>query len=362
MIINTIKPPLLLLFWCFLSCQNTVKSSFDVSLKTPSNPIHSVLKTDDIAPAPKGMVFIKGGMFIMGAIAQSNTMDAQPPHNVRISPFYMDETEVTNAQFSQFIDQTKYITVAERAIKWEELKVMLPADTPKPSDEDLQPGSLVFAPPQKKVPLDNMSRWWKWIKGASWKHPEGPKSSLTGRENYPVVHIAYEDAIAYTKWAGKRLPTEAEWEFAARGGVEGTEFAWGTQLNPEGKYLANYFQGDFPYNNTHEDGFIGLAPSKSYPANAYGLYDMIGNVWELCDDWYAVEDYKNSCHGALEENPKGPGKTADINDPYAIKHVSKGGSFLCSEQYCSNFKPSGRQGSMHDSGMSHTGFRCVKSK
>lgn len=311
------------------------------------------------ADSLKGMVFISGGTFMMGAAQQSNTHDAQPLHEVSVDPFWMDETEVTNEQFAEFVIATGYITIAERPIVWEELKLMLPPGTPRPAEEDLQPGSLVFAPPAGKVPLDNMGRWWIWVKGASWQHPEGPKSNLSGRENYPVVHVAYDDAVAYAKWACKRLPTEAEWEFAARGGMDKKEFAWGSQLTPNNKYFANYFQGDFPHNNSSADGFTGMAPAKSYAANAFGLYDMIGNLWELCEDWYKVEDFEVSCHNGPENNPGGPEKTHDPNDPFAIKHVSKGGSFLCSEQYCSNFKPSGRQGSSHDSGMSHTGFRCV---
>lgn len=307
------------------------------------------------------MVWIPGGEFIMGAMNQSNTNDALPAQNISVKGFWMDVTEVTNQQFEAFVKATNYITVAERRIDWEELKKLEPAGTPKPSEEDLAPGSIVFVAPKNAVNLSDYSQWWKWIKGANWKHPEGPESTIEGRENHPVVHIAYEDALAYAKWAKKRLPTEAEWEFAARGGLEHSEFAWGEELTPNGVYLANFFQGNFPFNNTKNDGFVATSPVKSFPANAFGLYDMIGNVWELCADFYEVVPFTTpSCHGTPKNNPKGPLKTNDPNDPYAVKHVIKGGSFLCSLTYCSNFKPSGRQGSSYDSGMYHTGFRCVK--
>ena len=310
------------------------------------------------------MLWIPGGTFSMGSNTQSNTNDALPFQYVKIDGFWMDETEVTNAQFAKFCKETGYLTVAERKINWDELKKLLPAGTPKPSEEDLQPGSLIFSPPSSPVPLDSNTRWWRWCKGANWKHPFGPESSIEGKENYPVVQIAFEDAQAYAKWAKKRLPTEAEWEFAARGGLQQKQYAWGDELNPNGVFMANYFQGNFPYNNTQADGYLLSAPVKSFPKNSYGLYDMIGNVWELCTDYYEVPKFCESCcHSApLAKNPIGPKKTFDPLDPNAVKHVIKGGSFLCSIAYCSNFKPSGRQGISYDSGMSHIGFRCVKSK
>ena len=308
-----------------------------------------------------GMIFIKGGTYTMGALEQSNTGDAKSPQPVKVHSFWMDETEVTNAEFKKFTDETGYITLAERPIDWEEMKKILPPGTPKPADEDLQPGSLVFSPPANAVPLDNYARWWNWVDGANWKHPYGPNSNIESKGKYPVVHIAYEDAEAYANWAGKRLPTEAEWEFAARGGLDRKEFAWGDELTPNGSYMANFFQGEFPYENSGSDGFVQVAPVKSFLPNSYGLYDMVGNVWELCSDFYEVKPFDpNCCHSNYVENPTGPDLTVDPNDPLAIKHVIKGGSFLCSEQYCSNYKPSGRQGSSYDTGMNHTGFRCVK--
>jgi formylglycine-generating enzyme required for sulfatase activity len=307
--------------------------------------------------APEGMVWIPGGEFVMGSTEEEPANNAMKAHTVKVDGFWMDETEVTNVQFKRFADDTGYKTVAERPLDWEELKKQLPPRTPKPADDVLQPGSMVFVPPAEPVMLNDYSQWWHWVVGANWRHPEGPGSSLKGRDNHPVVHIAHEDAVAYAEWAVKRLPTEAEYEFAARGGLDGKTFSWGDELNPQGKYLANYFQGAFPNNDTGDDGFIGTSPVKSFPPNGYGLYDIIGNVWELCSDWYSVDQpHVNS----IVSNPSGPASSRDPDDPYAIKHVSKGGSWVCSNQYCSNYKPSGRQGSAYDSGMNHTGFRCVK--
>jgi len=318
-------------------------------------------KTPDQPGSIPGMVWIPGGEFSMGAKEQCNTHDAMPFHRVQINGFWMDETEVTNDQYAAFVKATGYKTVAERPVDWEELKKMLPPGSVKPAPEMLLPGSLVFTPPDHPVRLNDYTQWWSWITGADWMHPSGPASSIDGLGKHPVVHIAYEDAEAYAKWAGKRLPTEAEYEFAARGGKDQKEFAWGDELNPQGRFMANYFQGAFPNQNTGEDGFTGTSPVKSFSPNGYGLFDMVGNVWELCTDWYAVDDFDKT-YASLVKNPSGPSATHDPNDPLAIKHVSKGGSFLCSDMYCSNYKPSGRQGSAYDSGMSHTGFRCVKDK
>ncbi len=313
---------------------------------------------NDSLPEQAGMVWIPGGEFMMGDTGEQPANNALPLHTVQVDGFWMDVTEVTNAQYKIFVMATNYKTVAERRLDWEELKKQVPPGTPKPDDDLLQPGSLVFTPPDAPVTLNDYSQWWRWVVGADWQHPEGTGSSIEGKDNFPVVHIAYEDAEAYATWAGKRLPTEAEYEFAARGGLNARDFSWGDELNPQGKYLANYFQGAFPNNDTGEDGFKGVAPVKSFPPNGYGLYDIIGNVWELCSDWYSVEiSVKKS---QLLTNPTGPQATLDPDDPYAIKHVSKGGSFACSIQYCSNYRPSGRQGSSYDSGMNHTGFRCVK--
>ena len=258
------------------------------------------------------------------------------------------------------MEATGYVTVAERPIDWNELSKMVPPGTPKPADSLLQPGSMVFTPPDYAVPLDNHFQWWNWVIGANWRHPYGPGSGIEGKDHYPVVHIAYEDAVAYADWAGKRLPTEAEYEFAARNNISGKPFAWGEELTPQGKYLANFFQGDFPHRMTDEDGYAGIAPVKSYPANSYGLYDIIGNVWEWTSDWYRPDAYAEIDKMTVCRNPTGPEGSYDPAEPYTPKRVIKGGSYLCSDQYCSNYRPSARMATAIDSGQEHLGFRCVK--
>jgi len=313
--------------------------------------------------APADMVYIPGGNFIMGSDAEYAQSNEGPEIQVKIDPFFMDETEVTNAEYSKFVKETGYITIAERPIEWEQIKNDLPDGTPKPADSFFEPGSLVFSPPNHPVNLDDYSLWWQWVKGSDWKHPQGPDSNIDGKDNYPVVQIAYEDAIAYTKWVGKRLPTEAEWEFASRGNEGYSQFTWGDELSPQNTYLANFFQGDFPHNNTLEDGYETAAPIKSFPKNSFGLYDMIGNVWEWTSDWYSPDTKKQYLVNAskLCINPKGPDISYDPSDPYATqKRVIKGGSFLCSDQYCSNYRSSSRMATSIDSGQNHLGFRCVK--
>jgi formylglycine-generating enzyme len=306
------------------------------------------------------MVWIPGGEFIMGSDELDTYEHERPAHRVKIKGFWMDETEVTNEQFKIFTEATNYITTAERKPVWEELRKQLPPDTPKPPDSVLMPGSLVFHAPTQPVMSNDYTLWWEWKKGVDWKHPEGPQSNLDGKWNHPVVHVSYEDALAYATWAGKRLPTEAEWEFASRGGREQQRYSWGNDVNPQGKFMANTFQGSFPANNLKEDGFEGSAPVKTFPSNEYGLYDMIGNVWEWTSDWYDANYFQTLARNAVTENPKGPEKSFDPNEPYAQKRVTKGGSFLCANNYCLNYRPSARQGTAFDSGLSHIGFRCVK--
>lgn len=321
---------------------------------------------EDTAPSKQpsekeaGMVWVAGGTFVMGTDDPEAYDHERPAHKVKVSGFWMDETEVTNEQFKAFTDATGYKTVAERKPSWEELKKQSPPGTPAPPDSLLVAGSLIFNPPDYPVMLNDYSQWWRWLPATDWQHPEGPDSNLEGKMHYPVVHVAYEDAVAYCAWAGKRLPTEAEWEFASRGGAEQQRYAWGNEMKLKGKFMANTFQGSFPNHNTAEDGYERLAPVKSFPANAYGLYDMIGNVWEWTSDWYDVEYFKVLAKSPLSVDPPGPAKPYDPNEPYAIKRVSKGGSFLCADDYCVNYRPSARQGTAFDSGMSHLGFRCVK--
>lgn len=307
-----------------------------------------------------GMVWIPGGEFLMGT-NESEAYDAEKPaHKVKVDGFWMDETEVTNSGYKKFVDATGYITVAEKAPSWEDMKKQLPPNTRPPDPKDLVPASLVFVQPKTIVGTEDVSQWWIWVPGANWKHPEGPGSDIKDKMNLPVVHIAYEDALAYCKWAGKRLPTEAEWEFAARNCLTQKRYAWGDELTPKGKYMANTWQGKFPNVNKGEDGFKGAAPVKSYEPNCYGLYDMIANVWEWTSDWYSAGAYSKMPVNQTVSNPKGPVKSDDPEDPYAIKRVVKGGSFLCSDNYCVNYRPSARRGQAYDSGTSNTGFRCVK--
>jgi formylglycine-generating enzyme required for sulfatase activity len=303
---------------------------------------------------PQDMVWIPGGEFWMGSDDPSFG-DARPWHRVAVDGFWMDATEVTNAQFEKFVKATGYVTFAEKVPKAE--------DYPGAPPENLVAGSVVFVPPPGPVPLDTHFRWWGYVPGANWRHPTGPDSDLTGRENHPVVHIAYADALAYCKWAGKRLPTEAEFEYAARGGLEKKPFVWGDEFQPDGKFMANTFQGHFPDKNTGEDGFVGIAPVKSFPANGYGLFDVAGNVWEWTSDWYRPDTYAMDAKaGEVTRNPKGPETSFDPSEPGTKKKVHRGGSYLCTDQYCARYKPGGRGKGELDTGTNHLGFRCVKDR
>lgn len=313
---------------------------------------------------PAGMVWIPGGEFTMGTDDPGAWNTEKPAHPVRVDGFWMDETEVTNAQYRAFVEATGYKTLAERPVDWEELKKQVPPGTPKPPDEMLQPGSLVFTPPDHEVSMADVGGWWTWTTGANWRCPEGPGSNLEGRENHPVVHIAFEDATAYAKWAGKRLPTEAEWEFAARGGLAKKKFVWGDDELKEGQPRCNIWQGEFPTKNTLEDKHLRTSPVKTFPANGFGLYDIAGNVWEWCSDFYRADQYElaiAASGGKTLNNPTGPNDSWDPNDavPHNVKHVIRGGSFLCHKNYCESYRPSARRPQSPDTSMSHLGFRCI---
>jgi len=306
-----------------------------------------------------GMVLIPGGEFMMGGDNDQASADEYPKHKVRVHNFLMDATEVTNAQFKKFVDATGYITVAERKPDWEELKKTLSPGTPKPDESLLVPSSLVFKSTTGPVNLNDYNQWWSWVKGADWKHPQGPQSNLNGKANYPVVHVSWEDAQAYCKWAGKRLPTEAEWEFAARGGLKNSVYPWGNEHVNKGVAKTNSWEGEFPWRNDMADKYFTAAPVKSYQPNGFGLFDMAGNVWEWCSDWYNADYYKTFT-GGVAVDPKGLAKSFDPDDPYTPKRSLRGGSFLCNDNYCSGYRVARRMKSSPDTGLEHTGFRCVK--
>jgi len=312
--------------------------------------------------APEGMVWIPGGEFSMGAEdprrlehgGSEPMADARPIHRVYVDGFWMDATEVTNEEFGRFVQATGYVTVAERTPSAE--------DFPGAPEENLVAGSVLFTPPDHPVPLDDLYQWWSYVPGASWRHPAGPGSDLEGRERYPVVHVAYEDVVAYAAWAGKRVPTEAEWEFAARGGLSGEVYAWGGDLNPGGRWMANTHQGSFPHEDHAEDGFQGIAGVAQFPANGYGLYDMSGNVWEWVSDWYRHDTFaQRAASGAVARNPRGPDEPFDPAEPTERKRVHRGGSFLCTDQYCTRYMIGTRGKGEVSTGSGHLGFRCVRS-
>jgi formylglycine-generating enzyme len=312
--------------------------------------------------APDGMVWIPGGEFSMGSdgkcdgkfsCSPATVADALPIHRVYVDGFWMDATDVTNAEFEKFVKATGYVTIAERTPTKEEFPMAPP--------ESLVAGSIVFTPTSGAVPLTNHYRWWRYQHGANWRHPEGPQSDIKGRENYPVVQIAYPDAVAYAQWAGKRLPTEAEWEYAARGGLSGKLYPWGEEFKPGGEFVANTYQGQFPVKDRGEDGFAGIAPVKSFPPNGYGLYDMAGNVWQWCSDWYRPDYYQKLAHeGGVTRNPQGPENPFDPAEPSEKKRVHKGGSFLCNDQYCTRYIVGTRGKGEVNTGSNHLGFRCVQ--
>lgn len=324
----------------------------ETSVRTPAAP----------GPAPAGMVWIPGGEFSMGCLDPRSLphggpdpmADARPVHRVRVEGFWMDATEVTNRQFAAFVTATGYVTVAERVPRAE--------DFPGAPPENLVAGSVVFTPPTEPVPLVDHLRWWAYVKGADWRHPSGPESTIEGHDDDPVVHVAFEDAEAFARWAGKRLPTEAEWEFAARGGLPGATYPWGDEFNPHGRWMANTWQGRFPGANTAADGYPGLAPVGRFPPNAYGLHDMSGNVWEWCSDWYRPDTYaKATATESVAVDPHGPDSSFDPLEPGQAKRVQRGGSYLCSEAYCARYIVGTRGKGEISSATNHIGFRCVQS-
>jgi formylglycine-generating enzyme len=303
-------------------------------------------------PSRSGLVWIAGGTFKMGS--DRHYPEEAPAHSVTVEGFWIERHPVTNNQFSRFVYETGYVTLAERIPKAE--------DYPGATSDRLFAGSVVFQKPKSRVDLGNCYNWWNYVKGANWRHPAGPRSTLKGKADHPAVHVAYEDVAAYAAWAGKELPTEAEWEFAARGGLDGAEFAWGNELTPGGRIMANTWQGEFPYSNSTIDGYEGTSPVGAYPLNGYGLVDMIGNVWEWTADWYRGHDQVVSrCCSASP----GPDDSAEFSyDPRLPnvripRKVVKGGSHLCAPNYCRRYRPAARMAQPIDTSTCHVGFRCI---
>lgn len=340
------KIALIIFTFSLLSCDSTSKE------KDENPPVK----------IPEGMVWIPKKQFLQGA-KEGDEMAMKvekPAHKVEVDGFFIKATEVTNQEFKAFVEATGYVTLAEKPIDWEEMKTQLPPGTPKPHDSILAPGSLIFNKAAGNVTnMNNYHQWWKWEIGADWKHPEGPNSSIENKENYPVVHIAFEDALAYCEWANRRLPTEAEWEAAALGMEDNTIFTWGNETEPLHKN-ANTWQGEFPVNNEGLDGFEGVAPVKSYPANSIGIYDMMGNVWEITSDFFNVDYYASLDQNKIYKNPTGAKTSFNPNNPYEEEErIIKGGSFLCHDSYCASFRISARMGNAEKSSSDHVGFRTV---
>ena len=325
------------------------------------------IKLGDGRRGPADMAWIAGDEFLMGNDHQMSQPNERPAHKVRVSGFWMDVNDVTNAQFHRFVEATGYVTTAEQKPTWEDLRVQLPTGTPRPDDSVLQAGAMVFVGTETEVSLRDYSRWWRFVPGANWRHPQGPDSNIDGKDDHPVVQVSYADAQAYAKWAGKRLPTEAEWEFAARGGLEQATYSWGNELLPQGKPMANIWdtrqQEPFPVVKD-EKVQVGTTPVRSFSPNGYGLYDMAGNVWQWTADWYRADAFKvQAQYRQPRQDPAGPADSFDPDDGgtpvSAPKRVTRGGSFLCSDTYCISYRTSARRGTDPLNPMSHIGFRTV---
>jgi len=337
---------------------------------TPAGAHVPAVVAGDGVRGPSGTVWVPGGEFLMGSDHKLAQPNEQPTHRVKVSGFWMDRHHVTNAEFRRFVEATGYVTTAERKPDWETMRVQTQPGTPKPPDSALVPGAMVFVGTNTPVPLDNWAQWWAYVPGADWRHPQGPQSGIEGKDDHPVVQVSYEDAQAYAKWVGKRLPTEAEWEFAARGGLEQATYAWGDKVMPEGKSMANIWHGRQerfpvvqPIVSAKAGGALGTSPVGTFPANGYGLYDMTGNAWQWVADWYRADYFQEQARQKSVANPRGPADSYDPDDRStpvnAPKRVTRGGSFLCNEDYCLSYRPSARRGTDPFNPMSHLGFRLV---
>jgi formylglycine-generating enzyme required for sulfatase activity len=340
-------------------------SGWKLRASMPTRP--QVIEGDGIH-GPRGMMWIPEGEFVMGSTDHLAKPNEGPAHKVRVHGFWMDRSPVTNTQFAAFVAATDYVTTAERQPNWETLKVQLPAGTPEPPDEELLPGAMVFVGTEQPVDLNDYAQWWQFVPGANWQHPKGPGSSIVDKDDYPVVQVSYEDALAYARWVGKRLPTEAEWEFAARGGLEQATYAWGNAFAPRGRRMANVWEGSgqpFPVTNPQAEGAHGTSRVCTFPPNGYGLCDITGNVWQWVADWYRADAFALLAQGSEPIDPQGPAGSYDPDEPGlpvdAPKRVIRGGSFLCSQAYCLSYRPSARRGCDPYTSMAHVGFRLVLS-
>ncbi len=310
--------------------------------------------------APAGMVWIPGGEFTMGWDGEFGRPDERPLHRVRLDGFWIKQTPVTNAEFREFVDATGYVTTAEKKPELEEIMKSMPPGTPPPDESMLVAASMVFTPPDGPVGLDNPLVWWQWRAGASWKQPKGPGSSIDQIPDHPVVHVSWYDAKAYADWKGMSLPTEAQFEYAARGGHEQWQNTWGDEPVDAGAPKINIWEGPFPGRNYKKDGYYTTSPVKAFAPNDYGLYDMAGNVWEWTADWYHADAYRMNQRKGVAENPAGPRISYDPLEPHLPKKVTRGGSFLCNDAYCSGYRPAARMKTSPDTSLNHTGFRVVK--
>lgn len=335
-----------------------------------AKPVPPTVIVGDGVTTPADMAWVPAGKFLMGSDSKLAQENERPAHAVTVHGFWMDLSHVTNDQFAQFVKETAYVTTAEKKPDWETVRVQLPANTPRPPDDVLVPGAMVFVGTPSAVSLENYAQWWRYVPGANWRHPRGPDSSIEGKGDHPVVQVSYVDALAYAKWAGKRLPTEAEWEFAARGGLEQATYVWGDELMPDGTLRANYWDSrerTFPVVSPKAGGAVTTMPAGTFPPNGYGLYDMTGNAWQWVSDWYGADYFARQAGAAKKQpiaNPQGPDRPFDPSEPgvpvNAPKRVIRGGSFLCNESYCLSYRPSARRSCDPYSPMSHVGFRLVK--
>ena len=349
-----------------LACGASIGWSIDAwKQRASASARPQVIERDGVC-GPRGMMWVPGGEFLMGSADHLAKLNERPAHRVRVHGFWMDRTPVTNSQFAVFVTATGYKTTAGRRPDWETLKAQLPTGTPEPPDDVLVPGAMVFVGTDQPVELNEYAQWWRFVPGADWRHPQGPGSSIVGKGDYPVVQVSYEDAQAYARWSGKRLPTEAEWEFAARGGLEQATYAWGNEFAPQGRKMANVWEGSgqpFPVLGQQTEHEHDTSRVCAFAPNGYGLCDMTGNVWQWVADWYRVDAFALVAHDREPVDPKGPDDSYDPDETGAPvdapKRVIRGGSFLCSQSYCLSYRPSARRGSDPYTSMSHIGFRLV---